>query len=236
MAIRIWGTLVTTNLDCGGFWTRSWSHSPVAQWSVSRQILWEKNFFEEKFPWMENQLLIAPFVHSPREKSSVQAFRCQAEKNRERRASWGRGLTATWVPSPGCGAFGWIAMWCHLLFDPKPSHPTLAGIRKFGFAVPVSCLRWAAPEAAEHAGSRWGGGASAAPWCPSGLGLLLPLTPGAGHLVVCKSIKQSDTGSSQLAFWDAKLLLMTAHAAITPPALPKADLRLAEVLTSLSVA
>lgn len=30
------------------------------------------------------------------------------------------------------------AMWRSLLFDPKPSHPTLAGIRKFGFAVPVS--------------------------------------------------------------------------------------------------
>ena len=38
-------------------------------------------------------------------------------------------------------AFGWIAMWCSLPFEPKLSHPTLAGIRKFGFAVPVCWLR-----------------------------------------------------------------------------------------------
>lgn len=124
-------------------------------------------------------------------------------------------------------------MWCSLLFDQKPSHHTLAGIRKSGFVAPVSWLWWAAPVAAEHAGSRWGRGARTAPWWPLGLGLLL--TPGASHLGVCNSINQSVTGSSQLIFQGAKLLLMIAHTAVTLPALPKADLHLAEVLRCLSV-
>lgn len=83
MHIKIWGTVsvATWTAEASELEGEAASCAPVGSF-IS---YFGKKLSEEKFPWIENWLLMAPFVHGLHQKYNVQAFRSQTEQTGDKK-------------------------------------------------------------------------------------------------------------------------------------------------------